>query len=208
MLNKLWFGMIVVSFLCALATGRIEALSTAAAAGADKAIQLLLSMAGVMCLWSGMMKIAEQSGLTRYLARLLSPVLCRLMPDYAKESKAMQAVCANVTANIFGLGNAATPLGILAMKEMQKGQRSLQAPNRSMTMFVVLNTASVQLIPTTIAALRQAAGSTAPYAILVPVWLSSIGALAVGLLMVGCLTAKTAKTAGTRGKRGVRLWNG
>lgn len=204
MLNKMWFGMVVAAFLCAVMTGHIEELSSAAATGADKSIQLLLSMAGVMCLWSGMMKIAEQSGLTRGMAQVLSPLLCRLMPDYAKESRAMQAVCANVTANIFGLGNAATPLGILAMKEMQKENRSLRTPNRSMTMFVVLNTASVQLMPTTIAALRQAAGSETPYAILVPVWLSSIGALTVGILLVTCLTSRMGVVRTKTGTKKVR----
>ena len=208
MLNGLWFGMIVVSFICALATGQIQALSLAAANGADKAIRLLISMAGVMCLWSGMMKIAERSGLTQVIARVLSPVLCRLMPDYAKDSPAMRAVCANVTANILGLGNAATPLGVLAMRELQKENKHPEAPNHSMILFVILNTASIQLIPTTMAALRQAAGSTEPYAILPHIWLSSAGALLVGLtaarLFSCCHHRKTIKARRTGG---VRLWN-
>ena len=205
MLNVLWFGMIIVSFLCSLLTGRIEALSSAAAAGADKAIQLLIAMAGVMCLWSGMMRIAQQSGLTKIIARVLSPVLCRLMPDYDRDSKAMQAVCANVTANILGLGNAATPLGILAMKEMQKENLHPAQPNRSMILFVILNTASVQIIPSTIAALRQAAGSTQPYAILMPVWLSSFGALAVGVTAAMCLSRRSGKQRAIGHKTGGRL---
>ena len=184
MLNYIWVGMIAVSFLCSAVTGRMEELCAAVSEGADKAVRLVLSMAGVMCLWSGMMKAAENSGLTRLLSKMLSPILCALMPDYPKDSRAMQAVCANVTANILGLGNAATPLGILAMKEMQKTNTLKTAPNNSMIAFVVMNTASVQLIPATVAALRKACGSASPYGILTYTWAASLTALAAGLLLV------------------------
>lgn len=196
MLNYLWIAMIVLSVVCSAVSGRMDALSAAAAEGADQAVRLLMSMAGVMCLWSGVMKIAENSGLSAFGAKLLSPVLSKLMPDYHKDSKAMQAVCANVTANVLGLGNAATPLGILAMKEMQKANPLKTEPNHSMIVFVVLNTASVQLIPATVAALRQACGSSTPYDILAPVWVSSAAALTVGLLMTRLLSG---------GRNGVRL---
>ena len=105
------------------------------------------------------------------------------MPGYEKNGRVMQAVSANVTANLLGLGNAATPLGLIAMKEMQKENPLSGAPDDRMIMFVVLNTASVQLIPTTIAAMRQAAGSAAPYSILPNVWLASGVALLTGILM-------------------------
>ena len=193
MLSHIWFGMIIISVICGFCTGRAEELSAAAAGGADKAVQVLISMAGVMCLWTGIMKIADKSGLTAVTARLLSPVLSRLMPEYKKESPAMKAVSANVTANIFGLGNAATPLGIAAMKEMQKTNRLGSAPNNSMVMFVVINTASVQLIPTTIAALRQAAGSLQPYAVVPYVWAASLLALLSGLGIAGVLSLKKEK---------------
>ncbi len=193
MLSHIWFGMIIISVICGFCTGRAEELSAAAAGGADKAVQVLISMAGVMCLWTGIMKIADKSGLTAVTARLLSPVLSRLMPEYKKDSPAMKAVSANVTANIFGLGNAATPLGIAAMKEMQKTNRLGSAPNNSMVMFVVINTASVQLIPTTIAALRQAAGSLQPYAVVPYVWAASLLALLSGLGIAGVLSLKKEK---------------
>lgn len=181
MLGYIWLGMIAVSLVCSLFTGRIEQLSAAVTQGADKGVRLLISMAGVMCLWTGIMKIADKSGVTAGIAKLLRPVLSRLMPDYPADSEAIAAVSANITANFLGLGNAATPLGIKAMKEMQKKNRLGDRANSSMIMFVVINTASIQLIPTTCAALRAASGSTVPYSILPHVWIASAASLAVGI---------------------------
>ncbi len=181
MLNYIWLAMIAGGFVCSLLTGRMEEFSLAAGSGAEKAVNLLISMAGVMCLWSGIMNIADKSGISAVIARLMSPFLRLLMPDYSKDSEELRAVSANITANILGLGNAATPLGILAMKKMQQSNRLIDRPNDSMVMFVVINTASVQLIPVTTAALRSAAGSTEPYSILPLVWLSSGVALAAGI---------------------------
>lgn len=190
MLNYIWAGMIVVSFICALITGRMEELSKAAISGADKAVSLIISMAGVMCLWTGIMKIADRGGLTAIIAKILSPVLSRLMPDYEKDSPAIRAVSANITANILGLGNAATPFGLIAMKEMQKENRLKTQPNNSMVMFVVMNTASIQLIPTTIAALRQASGSSQPYDILPYIWIVSFLSLVVGIILAKVFSRK------------------
>lgn len=181
MLGYIWLFMIMASVVCAFITGRMDNLAAAVTEGADKGVKLIISMAGVMCLWTGIMKIAEKSGLTKIIARILSPVLSRIMPDYSPDSKAIQAVSANITANILGLGNAATPLGITAMKEMQKANRLGDKPNDSMIMFVVINTASVQLIPASAAALRQAAGSADPYVILPYVWITSLCALLIGI---------------------------
>lgn len=178
----------MLSFCCALCCGKMEELSLAAASGADKAIRLLASMAGTMCLWSGIMKIAEKSRLTDAIARILSPVLNRLLPEHKCNSKVMGAVSANITANILGLGNAATPLGIIAMKEMQKNNPLKTEPDNSMVMFVVLNTASIQIIPSSIAALRQAAGSRQPYDILFCVWAASAAALLIGIIAAKLLS--------------------
>lgn len=191
MLNYIWAGMIILSFVCALSTGRMEELSSAVIQGADKAVNLIISMAGVMCLWTGIMKIADKGGLTSIIAKILSPILTKLMPDYEKDSSAMRAVSANITANILGLGNAATPFGLIAMKEMQKTNRLKTQPNNSMVMFVVMNTASIQLIPTTIAALRQAAGSQQPYDILPYIWIVSFLSLMVGVILAKVLARKT-----------------
>ncbi len=196
MLGYIWGAMIILSIVCSVITGKSEILALSVTEGADKAVKLIISMAGVMCLWTGVMRIAEKSGITTALAKLLKPALKHLMPDYGLESKAMQAVCGNITANILGLGNAATPLGIKAMKEMQRHNRLGDRANSSMIMFVVINTASVQLIPTTAAALRQAAGSRQPYDIIPYVWISSVGALAAGIIAVKLTEAVRRKKHG------------
>ena len=188
MLNYVWLIMITGSLVCSMITGRMEELSLAVGSGAEKAVKLLISMAGVMCLWSGIMSIADRCGISAFIAKLMSPFLRLIMPDYDKNSEQLRAVSANITANILGLGNAATPLGILAMKKMQQCNRLCDRPNDSMVMFVVINTASIQLIPVTAAALRSAAGSSSPYSILPQVWLSSAAALAAGIAAVLILT--------------------
>lgn len=186
MLNGIWAAMIFISFLCAVCTGRMEGLSQAVLEGAGSAVTLCISTAGMLCVWSGLMKIADSGGLTTLLARLFSPLLRRLFPEYPADSPAMKAISMNVTANLLGLGNAATPFGLTAMREMQaareEGERD--KASRSMILFVVMNTASIQLIPTMIGSYRAKYGSAAPFDILPAVWITSAGALAVGILSV------------------------
>ena len=174
--------MVIISFICALCTGRMENLSKSILDGADSAVRLIISMAGVMCLWTGIMKIADRSGMTEKISKAMSPLLSKIMPEYSPDSPAMKAVSANITANILGLGNAATPFGIAAMREMQKTNKLGSLPNNSMIMFVVINTASIQIIPTTVAALRQAAGSAEPYSILLHIWFTSLFTLVFGIV--------------------------
>lgn len=195
LLNIVWTVILVLSFLSAAVSGRMTELSASAVSGADKAVKLVVSMAGTMCFWSGVMKIAEKSRLTDIMSKAMYPVLKRLMPEHRDNARAMAAVSANITANILGLGNAATPLGITAMKEMKKSSPLKDAPDNGMVMFVVLNTASVQLIPSTIAALRQAAGSVQPYDILTYVWTASVLAL-----LAGIIAAKLMSGSGTYSK--------
>ena len=183
MIGYVWFLMVIISFICALCTGKMENLSKSVLDGADHAVSLVISMAGVMCLWTGMMKIADRSGITEKISKIMSPLLSRVMPEYRSDSPAMKAVSANITANILGLGNAATPFGLAAMREMQKTNQLGSQPNNSMIMFVVINTASLQIIPTTIAALRQAAGSISPYSILPHIWFTSLLTLAAGIVI-------------------------
>ena len=174
-----WTGMVVVSVVCALLTGRGEEVAAASMEGAAAGVELCLSMAGVMCLWVGVMEAARRSGVLEGLSRLLRPVLRRLYPDFARDRQVMDLVSANVSANLLGLGNAATPLGVEAARRM-----SLRTPGRasdSLCMLIVCNTASIQLIPTTVAALRAAAGSQTPFDILPAVWLSSAISVAVGI---------------------------
>lgn len=176
-----WTGMVVVSVLCGLATGRGDQVAAAAVEGAGAAVKLCLSIGGMLCLWMGVMEVMRRSGLADGLSRLLSPVLGRLFPNAAGDRETMDCICANVSANLLGLGNAATPLGIQAAQRMSRG--SSGRASDEMCMLVVCNTASIQLIPTTVATVRAAAGSQTPFDILPAVWLASSLSVGVGILV-------------------------
>ena len=150
--------------------------------GAAQAIQLGLSMAGALCLWMGVMEVMDRAGLAGKLARLFHPLLRRLYPDFAGDKGVMDTIAANVSANLLGLGNAATPLGLEAARRMSR--RTPGVASDSLCMLVVCNTASIQLIPTTVAAVRSGAGSTAPFDILPAVWLASTVSVCVGICAV------------------------
>lgn len=165
----------------ALLFGNGDALGSAIVESGADAVQLLLTLAGVMALWSGMMKIAEESGLTKILARMFAPVLRLLFPRLPPDGEAFGCITMNITANLLGLGNTATPLGIQAMRALDKLNGGSDTASDEMVIFVVMNTASLQLMPTMLASLRQTAGSAEPFAILAPVWISSACALAVAL---------------------------
>lgn len=175
----IWTGMVVISILCGLATGSGGAVGTAALEGAGAAVDLCLSMAGVLCLWMGVMEIMKRSGLSAGLSRLLRPLLGRLYPDFARDREVMDSISANVSANLLGLGNAATPLGIQAARQMSR--RTPGVASDSLCMLVVCNTASIQLIPTTVAGVRLAAGCQTPFDILPAVWLASAVSVCVGI---------------------------
>ena len=195
MINYIWGAMIVISVLCGITTGNIEQVSKAALGGASEAVELLISMCGMMCLWTGLMQIADCSGLTRILANFLKPVMRLLFPDYDEDSPAIKAICMNITANFLGLGNAATPMGIAAMKEMNKTNKSPGVANNSMIMFVVINTASIQLIPTMMSILRQKHGSASPFDVMPAIWISSICSLLIGIISVKILQKRGDKLA-------------
>ncbi len=178
-MSVIWTLMVGAAILCGLATGRGEAVAVAALEGAQAGVELCLSMAGVLCLWLGVMEVMRRSGLAAGLSRLLRPVLKRLYPDFAGDGPVMDAVSANVSANLLGLGNASTPLGLEAARLM--AQRSPGVASDSLCMLVVCNTASIQLIPTTVASLRAAAGCATPFDILPAVWLASLLSVTVGI---------------------------
>lgn len=178
-MSVIWTIMVAASICCGLATGRGGAVAAAALEGAAAGVELSLAMAGTLCLWLGVMEVMRRSGLAAALSRLLRPVLRRLYPDFAQNGPVMDAVSANVSANILGLGNAATPLGLEAARLM--AAQSPGIASDSLCMLVVCNTASIQLIPTTVASLRAAAGCASPFDILPAVWLTSAIALAVGI---------------------------
>ncbi len=179
-MSVIWTVMVAVAIICGVATGRADAVSAGALEGAASAIDLCLSMTGVLCLWTGVMEIMTRSGLSQKLARLLMPVLRLLYPEFAADGQVMETVAANVSANLLGLGNAATPLGIQAARHMSR--RSPGVASDSLCMLVVCNTASIQLIPTTVASLRAAAGCDTPFDILPAVWLASGCSVCVGIV--------------------------
>ena len=174
-----WTGMVTLSLVFGLASGELDAVAGAALEGARSAIELSLSMAGILCLWSGVMEIMNACGLSAGLARLFRPVLRRLLPDACRDEETLAAVSANVSANLLGLGNAATPLGIRAARRMARGCGGTASDE--LCRLVVLNTASIQLIPATIASVRAAAGCRTPFDILPAVWMASVLSVAAGL---------------------------
>ena len=187
-MSWVWSGMVVLSLGFGLATGNLDAVAEAALTGADSAIRLSLSMAGVLCLWTGVMEIMNVCGLSAGLARVFRPVLRRLLPNACQDPETLAAVSANVSANLLGLGNAATPLGIQAARRMARGCGGVASDE--LCLLVVLNTASIQLLPATIASVRSAAGCRTPFDILPAVWLSSILSVAAGLIAAALLSRR------------------
>ncbi len=178
-MTDVWTGMIALSLAFAAATGNLGALGSAALEGARSAVELCVSMAGVMCLWTGAMEVMRQSGLTDALARLFHPLLRRLFPRAARDGETLATISANLSANLLGLGNAATPLGIRAARLMARGSGGVASDE--LCLLVVLNTASIQLLPTTVAGVRAALGARDPFDILPAVWLASFVAVGAGL---------------------------
>lgn len=174
-----WTGMVALSLLFGAATGNLGKLGGAALEGARSAVELCVSMAGVMCLWTGVMEVMNQSGLSALLAGAFRPLLRRLMPRAARDGDTLAAVSANLSANMLGLGNAATPLGIRAARAMARGSEGTASDE--LCLLIVLNTASVQLLPTTVAGVRAALGARDPFDILPAVWLASGVAVLAGL---------------------------
>lgn len=172
MLNYLWGGMILVAVVYGTLTGRIEAVGSAAVDSSKEAVELCITMLGVMALWTGLMKVAEASGLTKKFLRLARPVLRFLFPDVPEDSKANDYIASNMLANILGLGWAATPFGLKAMAELQKintaqgGKK--EVASRAMCTFLIINISSLQLIPVNIIAYRSQYGSVNPAEIVGP----------------------------------------
>ena len=182
MISYLWVLFLVCSLVFGLLTGRMDQVTAAATQGAANAVELCVSLLGVMCLWSGLMEVMSASGLAGILSRALQPILRPLFGRAARDPAAMEAVSANVTANLLGLGNAATPLGLRAADLLHRRCRTERQPipDEVLTLMVI-NTASIQLIPTTVAAVRQSLGAPAPYSILPAVWCASLCSVAVAV---------------------------
>lgn len=179
-MNYIWCGMILISIIVSVINGTVDATINAAFEGAKSAVFTVLSFAGVMCFWTGIMKLAEQSGISKKIEKLLAPVIRFLFPRAGGEAK--RYIAMNVSANILGMGNAATPMGIKAMSALDRENKNPEYASDDMCMMVVMNTASIQLIPTTIIALRAAAGSASPFSIILPIWISSFTAFLAAVL--------------------------
>lgn len=180
-MGMIWMVLVVTAVIAAALEGNLGALSPAVMEGASSAIRLALSLAGALCLWSALAKLMEKAGALRGLARVMRPVFRRLFPQASRDETAMGYLCANVSANLLGLGNAATPMGIAAVKRMQELAHTRTAMDE-MCRLIVMNTASIQLLPTTVAAVRASLGAAAPFDILPAVWVTSALSVTAGLL--------------------------
>ncbi len=180
-MSWIWLGIIGISLAAAMVTGQGEALAAAVPQGAQAGVTLAVSMAGSICLWCGVGKLMERGGLTRLLSRLLSPILGTIFPTFRRDEEFAGSLSANVCANFLGLGNAATPMGIQAAKRLSR-HRDDGAAGDELCRLIVLNTASIQLIPANVAAIRTALGCSTPFDILPAVWITSLCAAGMGLL--------------------------
>ncbi|MBQ2938048.1 MAG: hypothetical protein IJE05_04130 [Clostridia bacterium] len=182
MLNIVWPGFIIISVIFAILSGNLAELNNSIFESTSTAVNLSITLLGTMCLWSGIMKIASRTSAMQKITNILAPIMKLLFPKLKKDSEIYQEISMNMVANILGLGNAATPLGIKAMKSMQENNSDKKVLTNEMVTLIVLNTASIQIIPTTVIAIRNSLGSENPTAIIVPVWIATICAAVAGIV--------------------------
>ena len=192
MLNKIWPIFIIISFIYAIFSGKLPEVNNSIFESTSSAIQLCLTLVGTMCLWCGMIKIVIQTSAVDKLIKIIKPILRKLFPDINAEDEAHKEISMNIIANLLGLGNAATPLGLKAMKSLQKVNKNKQELSNSMAILIVLNTASIQIIPTTVIAIRTTLGSKNPTEMLVPIWIATIVA-AISAILSAKLFIKAGK---------------
>lgn len=187
MINIIWFFMIALGVLVGVLNGRLEEVTQAAMDSAALAVQMCIGFIGIWALWLGLMKVAEKSGFINGIAKTLSPITRLIFPKVPKDHPAMGAMVMNMAANMMGLGNAATPLGLKAMKELQKLNLSKTKASNAMCTFLVINTSSIQLIPTTVIAIRMSTGSSNPTEIIGTAMIATTVSTIVGLISVKLL---------------------
>ncbi len=180
MINYIWVGMIVLGVIFGIINGKITEVSNAIMSGAGEGVSMTISLMGIMCFWTGMMEIAKNSGITNLIAKLLSPLIRLIFPKL-RDERAKNYIVMNMSANMLGMSNCATPLGIKAVKRLKEISKTDTATDE-MCMFTVINTASIQLIPSTVMAIRQSLGSANSSEIMLPVWLCSLCAVTVGVI--------------------------
>ena len=182
-MSWVWTGMILLSLIASIILGNGPALAAAVPQGAQAGVELALSLAGSICLWCGVGKLMEKAGLMQLLSRLFCPLLGRIFPSFRKDPVLAGHLSSNVCANFLGLGNAATPMGIQAAQRLAGGK---DTATDELCRLIVLNTASIQLIPANVAAIRAGLGARAPFDILPAVWITSVASAGLGLLAAWC----------------------
>ena len=193
MLNKIWPVFIILSFIYALLKSKMPELNDSIFNSCSQTVEMLLTFLGIMCMWNGIMQIIKETTLIDKIKKLLKPFMKFLFPELNKKSKSYEEMSMNIVANLLGLGNAATPLGLKAMQSLQEENENKETLSNTMIMFLVLNTASIQIIPTTIIAIRSSLGAENPAKIIVPVWISTILAASAGILTVKILSKRKEK---------------
>lgn len=174
MLNYLWPIFIIVSVIYGFFSGRIGSINTAIFDSAASAVNLIITLFGTLCLWNGVMQIASKTTIMEKITKLLKPIMKVLFPNLNSEQKEYKEISMNIVANVLGLGNAATPLGLKAMNSLQEKNKTKDRLSDNMVMLIVINTASLQIIPTTVIAIRSSLGSQDPTGIIVAVWVSTL----------------------------------
>lgn len=197
-LNYIWFAMLIIGFFVGIMNGRVSEVTQAVVDSSKSAVEISIGLLGIMCLWTGLMEVAEKSGIIRGIAKAVRPVMRFLFPGIPKGHPAGGAIVMNLVANFLGLGNAATPLGIKAMNELQKLNSNKDTATNEMSMFLVLNTACIQFIPATVIALRSASGSKNPAEIIGTIWVASICASTVGIIATKILSSFFKSKAGAQ----------
>ena len=181
MLNKIWPTFIIISFVFAIYSGKVLNVSNAVFNSSEQTVTLCLSLLGTLCLWNGIMKIAVKTSMIEKLTKFLKPLISFLFPEIKENKKISKEISMNMVANILGLGNASTPLGLKAMESMQKENPDKDKLSNSMAMFILVNTASLQIIPTTVISIRNSLGSENPTKIIIAVWVATIVAFATAI---------------------------
>lgn len=174
MLNIIWPFFIIISIIYAILTGKVAEVNNSVFESANETVKLTITFFGTICLWNGIIHIAAKTTMIEKLTNKLSPIIKFLFPDLKKEKEVQKEISMNIVANMLGLGNAATPLGLKAMKSMQRLNDNKERLSNAMAMFIVLNTASLQIIPTTVIAIRNSLGSQNASGIIIPVWISTV----------------------------------
>ena len=181
MLNKIWPSFIIISFVFAIYSGKVLNVSNAVFASAEQTVTLCLSLLGTLCLWNGIMQIAVKTSMIEKLTKFLKPLISFLFPEIKENKKISKEISMNMVANILGLGNASTPLGLKAMESMQKENSNKDKLSNPMARFILVNTASLQIIPTTVISIRNSLGSENPTKIIIAVWVATIVAFATAI---------------------------